>query len=104
MQEQRPTQDRDEGNSDPKSDEEFEALHPSRPVTPELEADSEKMPRWLFRAEVMGDATRACEPVKPEQIWKDYRARRGRTDWYMVEGKFLRNSRVLISMLTMRIF
>jgi hypothetical protein len=107
------TQDEDDSNSDPDSDEEFEDLHPSRPTTPELEPNPEKMPRWLFRAELMGDATRACEPVKPEQIWKDYRARRGRTDWYMVEGKFLRNPRVLTSMsclfigyrmLTMRIY
>jgi hypothetical protein len=95
VQEQGLTQDEDESNSDPESDEEFEALHPSRPITPELELNREKMPRWLFRAEVMGDATRTCEPVKPEQIWKDYRARRERTDWYKVEGKFLRNSPVL---------
>ncbi len=113
VQEQGLTQDEDQSNSDPESDEEFEALHQSRPITPELELNLEKMPRWLFRAEVMGDATRAWEPVTPEQIWKDYRARRGRTDWYMVEGKFLRNSPGLTSvswfsigyrMLTMRIY
>lgn len=97
VQEQGLTRGEDESNSDPESDEEFEDLHPSRPITPELELNQEEMPRWLFGAEVMGDATRACEPVKPEQIWKDYRARRARTDWYMVEGKFLRNPLVLTS-------
>lgn len=69
-------------------EEDFEALHPSRPTTPELDLDPEQMPRWLFGTEVMGDASRACEPVKLEKIWRDYRARRGKTDWYMIEGEF----------------
>jgi hypothetical protein len=68
-------------------EEEFEVLHPSRPTTPELDLNPEQMPRWLFGTEVMGDASRACEPVKLEKIWRDYRARRGKTDWYMTEGE-----------------
>lgn len=86
-----------DSDSDPDSGEEnFEAIHPSRPTTPELDPNLQKRPRWLFGLEVMGDATRACEPVKPEMIWKDYRARRGRTDWYMVEGKSRRTLCLLI--------
>lgn len=76
-----------DSNYDSNAEEDFEALHPSRPTTPELDLDPQKLPQWLFGAEVMGDATRACEPVKLEKIWKNYRARREKTDWYLVEGK-----------------
>ncbi|KAJ5369003.1 uncharacterized protein N7496_008763 [Penicillium cataractarum] len=66
-------------------EEDFEALHPSRPTTPELDLNPQQMPRWLFEAEVMADMSRACEPVKREKIWKNYRAWREKTDWYLVE-------------------
>lgn len=69
------------------NEEDFEALHPSRPTTPELDLNPEQMPGWLFGTEVMGDASRACEPVELEKIWRDYRARRRKTDWYMIEGE-----------------
>jgi hypothetical protein len=75
-------------NTGTDEEEDFEALHPSRPTTPELDLNPKQMPRWLFGTEVMGDASRACEPVKMEKIWRDYRARRGKTDWYMIEGEF----------------
>lgn len=68
------------------SHEDFEALHPSRPTTPELDLNPQQIPRWLFGAEVMADVSRACEPVQLEKIWKNYRARRQKTDWYLVEG------------------
>jgi hypothetical protein len=70
-------------------EEDFNAMHPSRPTTPELDLDPEQMPRWLFGEDVI-NVTRACEPVNPEKIWKNYRARREKTDWYLVEGKSLR--------------
>lgn len=77
----------EEGLSQDEDD--FNVMHPSRPTTPELDLDPEQMPRWLFGEEVI-DVTRACEPVKPEKIWKNYRARREKTDWYLVEGKSLK--------------
>ncbi|KAJ5151160.1 uncharacterized protein N7482_010412 [Penicillium canariense] len=79
-------QDKNDRNPDlDAGEEDFAANHPSRPITPDLNLDPEQMPRWLFAAESLGDATRSCDPVKPGSIWKDYRARRGKTDWYMLE-------------------
>ncbi|OKP10944.1 hypothetical protein PENSUB_3764 [Penicillium subrubescens] len=75
----------------PKTDtdeEDFEALHPSRPTTPELDLNPKQMPRWLVGTEVMGDASRACEPVKQGKIWRDCRARREKTDWYLIEDLY----------------
>lgn len=98
LEEEEPYQDEDDHDFDLSTEEEdFEAMHPSRPTTPELDLNPEQMPRWLFGMEVVGDVTKACEPVKLEKIWKDYRARRGKTDWYSIEGKSLVPKRIWYS-------
>lgn len=79
------------GNADDES--ESSSAPSSRPQTPTLnfEPDSspdiDSVPEFLLAAEYNYDLSRVCDPVNLASIRRNYRARRGRTDWYLLEGK-----------------
>ncbi|KAI2787913.1 hypothetical protein POX_f08295 [Penicillium oxalicum] len=65
------------------SDDPEQVQEPDDFPTFELKSDAQRLPGWVYEPENLGDASRVCDPVKPGQIWKNYRARRGKTGWHL---------------------
>lgn len=61
-----------------------------RPETPRVDpsADLDPVPNLWLEDEYHCQLSRVCDVVKLSSVRRDYRARRGRTDWYLLEGEF----------------
>ena len=61
-----------------------------RPETPRVDwtVDTEHVPDSWLESSYNCDVARRCKPVPLSSIRRNYRARRGRTDWYLLEGEF----------------
>lgn len=61
-----------------------------RPGTPKLDRSLglDPVPKLWLEDEYHCDLSRVCDVVALSAVRRDYRARRGRTDWYRLEGEW----------------
>lgn len=62
----------------------------SRPRTPKhpWRTKIDLLPEDLLDPEYCCDLSRPCEPVKSSSVSRDYRAKRKKTDWHLVQGEY----------------
>lgn len=76
-----------------------ELLIPPRPLTPPFnfnldpdpatsDVELHPAPAFLLSSQYNCDLSRVCDAVDMRAMKRDYRARRRRTDWYLLEGEW----------------